>query len=83
MKTENEAAPPAAVPDGEKKRIKKQITINIDQEALNYFKALSLQVDIPYQTLINCYLTECAAEKRELRLVWKKKTAAGKKTATA
>lgn len=50
------------------KRLKKQITINIDSEAIDYFKDLALETGIPYQTLINLYLLECAKEKRKINI---------------
>ena len=40
----------------EEKKLKKQITINIDSETIDYFKQLSESSGIPYQTLINLYL---------------------------
>lgn len=53
------------------KRIKKQITINIDVEAIEYFKRQAENSGIPYQTLINLYLCDCATNSRELQLTWK------------
>ena len=53
------------------KRLKKQITININEQAIAYFKEQAEEVGIPYQTLINLYLTDCAAKKRKLDLTWK------------
>jgi len=52
-------------------RIKKQITINIDGETIDYFKEQSESSGIPYQTLINLYLADCVASKRKLQLEWK------------
>ena len=51
-------------------RLKKPITININEETIDYFKAKSAQSGIPYQTLINLYLTDCAENKRELKIAW-------------
>ncbi len=51
-------------------RLKKQITINIDAQTIDYFKSQSEQEGIPYQTLINLYLTECAQKGRKLKLSW-------------
>ncbi len=48
-------------------KLKKQITINIDQETVDYFKEESANVGIPYQTLINLFLKECAQEKRKFK----------------
>jgi predicted DNA binding CopG/RHH family protein len=52
------------------KRLKSQVTIRIDQGTLAYFKKLAQETAIPYQTLINMYLSDCAANGRRLRLDW-------------
>ncbi|MCX7141846.1 MAG: BrnA antitoxin family protein [Proteobacteria bacterium] len=52
-------------------QLKKQITIRLDEESINYFKSVSEQVGIPYQSLINLYLRDCAASQRKLNLNWK------------
>ena len=52
-------------------QLKKQITIRLDEEAINYFKSVSEEVGIPYQSLINLYLRDCAASHRKLDLSWK------------
>ena len=52
------------------KKLKKQITINIDVDTVDYFKKLSDSAGLPYQTLINMYLTDCAATKRQLKTLW-------------
>lgn len=52
------------------KKLKRQITINLDTEAIDYFKSESINSGIPYQVLINLYLTDCAAKKRKLTLNW-------------
>ncbi|MCR5686066.1 MAG: BrnA antitoxin family protein [Lachnospiraceae bacterium] len=52
-------------------RLKKAITININEDTIKFFKAKSAQSGIPYQTLINLYLTDCAENNRELKISWK------------
>lgn len=52
-------------------QLKKQITIRLDEESINYFKSISADVGIPYQSLINLYLRDCAASNRKLNLKWK------------
>ena len=49
---------------------KNQITIRLDEESINYFKSISADVGIPYQSLINLYLRECASTHRKLNLKW-------------
>ena len=46
------------------KRLKKQLTIRLDAETLNYFQGLAQELSLPYQTLMNMYLRECATERR-------------------
>ena len=52
------------------KKLKKQITINIDAETIAFFKEQAADSGIPYQTLMNLYLTDCAVQKRKLRVTW-------------
>ena len=52
------------------KKLKQQITINLNTDTVSYFKALADQTGIPYQTLINLYLADCAENKRQLSLSW-------------
>ena len=52
-------------------KLKKQITLRLDEEAFAYFKSISQDIGIPYQSLINLYLRECAASNRKLNLQWK------------
>ena len=52
------------------KKLKKQITINIDVDTIDYFKTQSEISGIPYQTLINLYLADCATEQKQLKLNW-------------
>ena len=53
------------------KKLKKQITIRIDIDTIEYFKKIAEDSGIPYQNLINLYLTECASQKKKLDLAWK------------
>ncbi len=55
------------------KRLKRQITIRIDADTVAYFNALAQETGIPYQTLINLYLRECAASKKRLALQWRQR----------
>jgi len=52
-------------------QLKKQITIRLDEESITYFKAISEDVGVPYQSLINLYLRDCAMSQRKLNLNWK------------
>lgn len=52
------------------KKMKKPITINLDESVISYFKSLSESAGIPYQTLINLYLRDCADSNRQLQMSW-------------
>ncbi len=51
--------------------IKKQVTIRLDEGTVKYFKELAAGAGIPYQTLINLYLRDCAVSGRKLAMEWK------------
>jgi len=52
------------------KKLKKQITIRLGVDVLEYFKGLSQETGIPYQNLINLYLRDCANSKKRPVLKW-------------
>jgi uncharacterized protein (DUF4415 family) len=52
------------------RKAKRQITIRLDGDTVDYFKSLSKQSGIPYQNLINLYLRDCAIEKKRLKMAW-------------
>ena len=54
-----------------KKTKKTKLQINIDENTIDYFKVQAENSGIPYQTLINLYLSDCVTQKRELQLSWK------------
>jgi len=51
-------------------QLKKLVTIRLDQDAVGYFKSLAEETGIPYQSLINLYLRDCAATKKKINLAW-------------
>ena len=60
-----------ARPNPYAKRLKRQVTIRLDEATIEYFKALAVRSEIPYQTLINLYLRECAGTGRRLHTSWR------------
>jgi uncharacterized protein (DUF4415 family) len=52
------------------KKLKKQVTIRLDEDTVEYFKGLAEDKGIPYQSLINLYLRDCAQSNRDLTLQW-------------
>jgi uncharacterized protein (DUF4415 family) len=53
------------------KRLKRQLTIRLDHDTIEYFQKMAQELGIPYQTLMNMYLRECAVTGKRLRLHWK------------
>ena len=60
----------SSTPSPYAKRTKQQVTIRLDPEAVEYFKSMAAENGIPYQSLINLYLRDCATSHRRLRLEW-------------
>jgi predicted DNA binding CopG/RHH family protein len=52
-------------------RLRRPVTIRLDGNTITYFKELARETGIPYQTLINLYLRECAASEKKLSMAWK------------
>jgi len=59
-----------ARPNPYAKKLKTQVTINLDTATVDYFKKQAASSGIPYQTLINLYLTDCVQNNRKLHLSW-------------
>ena len=49
---------------------RKQLTIRLDEDTIDYFRTLAEESGIPYQSLANLYLRECAEEKKRLQPKW-------------
>jgi predicted DNA binding CopG/RHH family protein len=59
-----------ARPNPYAKRLKRSVTIRIDEGTITYFKELASETGVPYQTLINSYLRDCATTRRRLTMRW-------------
>ncbi|MCH2558393.1 MAG: BrnA antitoxin family protein [Alcanivorax sp.] len=53
------------------KKLKKQVTIRLDEDTIEYFKDLAEKKDLPYQSLINLYLRDCAQSQKDLKIEWR------------
>lgn len=51
-------------------KLKKPITMRLSEDVLEYFKALSEETGVPYQSLINLYLRDCVAQHRKIDISW-------------
>ena len=52
------------------KKLKKQVTMRLEPDVIEYFKGMAEGVGIPYQSLINLYLKDCVTSHRELNMKW-------------
>jgi uncharacterized protein (DUF4415 family) len=52
------------------KRLKKQVTIRMGVDIIDYFKKMSDETGIPYQNLINLYLRDCVQSRRRISIKW-------------
>lgn len=52
------------------RKLKKQISIRIENDTVEYFKKLASRIDIPYQNLMNIYLKECAEKNKKPNIHW-------------
>ena len=51
-------------------RLKKQVTIRMGIDVINHFKKMSEETGIPYQNLINLYLSDCVRSNRKISIKW-------------
>lgn len=52
------------------KYLKKQVTLRLGVDVIDYFKNLAEETGLPYQNLINLYLQDCAYSHKKLKLKW-------------
>ena len=70
MKKEYDLSKMESRPNPYAKRLKKQVTIRVGVDVIDYFKNMAHKKGMPYQSLINLYLKECASSHRELKMQW-------------
>ncbi|HUV63769.1 MAG TPA: BrnA antitoxin family protein [Sedimentisphaerales bacterium] len=70
MKKEHDFSKMAGRKNPYAKRLKKQVTLRLGTDVIEYFKGLAEETGIPYQNLINLYLRECAHSHKRLTLNW-------------
>jgi uncharacterized protein (DUF4415 family) len=52
------------------KHLKRQVTLRMNVDVIEYFKTMARETGVPYQNLINLYLLDCAAAQRTLQMQW-------------
>jgi uncharacterized protein (DUF4415 family) len=53
------------------KKLRKQISIRLDIDTIEYFKRQAEETGIAYQNLINLYLSDCAIHSKKMNIAWK------------
>ena len=70
MKDEYDLSQMKSRPNPYAKRLKKQVTLRMNETVIEYFKAMAEETGIPYQSLINFYLMDCVVSERKLQMAW-------------
>jgi len=53
-------------------KLKKSVTMRLSEDIIGYFKDMSLESGVPYQSLINLYLRDCVLNHRKVNISWNK-----------
>ena len=51
-------------------KLKKPVTMRLSEDVIGYFKSMSEENGVPYQSLINLYLRDCVATHRQVDISW-------------
>ena len=51
-------------------KLKKPVTIRLSEDVIDYFKKMAEESGVPYQSLINLYLRDCANQHRKVDIQW-------------
>ncbi|CAA6813684.1 MAG: Unknown protein [uncultured Sulfurovum sp.] len=70
MKEEYDLSTMKSRPNPYAKQLKKQVTIRLETDVIDYFKKMAEGIGMPYQSLINMYLKDCVNSNRELKMQW-------------
>jgi uncharacterized protein (DUF4415 family) len=54
-------------------KLKKSVTIRLGEDVIQYFKGMAEESGVPYQSLINLYLRDCALQHRRVDIQWQAK----------
>lgn len=56
-------------------KLKKSVTMRLSEDIISYFKDMSVESGVPYQSLINLYLRDCVLHHRKVDISWNNKSA--------
>ena len=72
MKEEYDLASMRSRPNPYASKLKKQVTIRMSEDIIEYFKEMAEGSGVPYQSLINLYLRDCVSNQRKVDIQWEK-----------
>ena len=52
-------------------KLKRPVTIRLSEDVIAYFKSMAEESGVPYQSLINLYLRDCANNQRKVDIRWR------------
>jgi predicted DNA binding CopG/RHH family protein len=70
MKTEYDLSKMQSRKNPYASKLKKSVTMRLSEDVIGYFKQMAEEAGIPYQSLINLYLRDCAAQHRKVDISW-------------
>jgi uncharacterized protein (DUF4415 family) len=70
MKTEYDLSKLTSRKNPYASKLKKSVTMRLSEDVVAYFKGMSEEAGVPYQSLINLYLRDCLANNRKVQIKW-------------
>jgi len=55
------------------KKLRKQVSLKLDLDTIDYFKKQADETGVAYQNLINLYLSDCVINSKQINITWKNK----------
>ena len=71
MKSEYDLASMKSRPNPYASKLKKPVTMRLSEDVIGYFKGMSTEAGVPYQSLINLYLRDCVMQHRKVQIAWR------------
>ena len=72
MKSEYDFSKMKSRPNPYASKLKRPVTMRLSEDVVNYFKQMSDEAGVPYQSLINLYLRDCIQQSRKVQIGWPK-----------
>lgn len=70
MKDEYDLTKMKSRPNPYADQLKQSVTMRLNADIIEYFKQMSYESGMPYQSLINLYLKDCMENNRKIDISW-------------